>query len=296
MKFSYQALHLCLATFTWSLLAGCFPLSAPDPCSSPGPPTYKVLVEPAADSRPLSPSPDEEYFCDPSQIKSIEAAIESAREMAEKAAQLLQRPDAHLSEAVTTFLGKTGKPGKGITAERLAEIVQMRFANVQQSYSGVHLTQVDALDRSGTDQSVYFTCPKPDSAAEKAEKCNKESQANTVNLGLPDGEGGEFKNTKQTYQNLVKTNPNRMNNFDNPACPGLTLLHEAQHSLPILQSSDEPDNLDDRYRKIGDGTGPRIYPKFKQDNAENVAILVAEDRFATPVNTDTAGTIGARFY
>ncbi|KAJ7217540.1 hypothetical protein C8J57DRAFT_1598518 [Mycena rebaudengoi] len=279
MKFTYRALHLCLSTFTWALLAGCFPLSAPDPCSSPGPPTYKVLVGPAADSTPLSPSPDEEYFCDPSQIKSIEAAIEAAREMAEKAAKLLQRPDAHLSEAVTTFLGKTGKPDNGI---------------------------------------IFWGTP--DSAAEKAEKCNKGSQANTINLGLSDGEGGAFENSvtflcpvffsdtsmftqaKQTYQNLVKTNPNGKNNFDNPVCPGTSTtpnwifgLMIIQAFLPILQSSDEADNLDDRY-KIGDGTGLRIDPKYKQENAENVAILVAEDRFATPVNTGTAGTIGARFY
>ncbi|KAJ7474201.1 hypothetical protein FB451DRAFT_1174714 [Mycena latifolia] len=98
------------------------------------------------------------------------------------------------------------------------------------------------------------------------------SKATLVQVAAIDTSGNDKDSSVTTYKADV-SNPNRMNTFSAPNSPGITILHEAQHNLLILQSNDPKDNAFDNYISPSDCTKTTITAARKQVNAENFALL-----------------------
>ncbi|KAJ7447934.1 hypothetical protein B0H11DRAFT_2290047, partial [Mycena galericulata] len=222
-----------------------------------GPPTLKVLVQ-SSNSPTSEPSTAatgaSAQVCTQDQIDYLQQGLTDAGTLASSGAAKLGNADAIQSAVVKTYLGK-------ITAEALQDIVRLRYKNVQESLTSATLTQVDTIDQSGTDTSVYFLCGTGANEPSDCTQSSSTSDAFTLNLDDKD-EGNDVKFTSITlcpnffngtpleadvdsYNENKAKKPNGLNTFAPPRSAGGIILHESQHCLAVLQSSDRTNNVQD---------------------------------------------------
>ncbi|KAJ7461370.1 hypothetical protein B0H11DRAFT_2312873 [Mycena galericulata] len=271
------------------------------PCPA-GPPTLKVLVQ-SSNSPTSEPSTAatgaSAQVCTQDQIDYLQQGLTDAGTLASSGAAKLGNADAIQSAVVKTYLGK-------ITAEALQNIVRLRYKNVQESLTSATLTQVDTIDQSGTDTSVYFLCGTGANEPSDCTQSSSTSDAFTLNLGDKDDSDVMFSSITlcpnffngtpleadvDSYNANKAKKPNGLNTFAPPRSAGVVsktffvqgkvtdssikiILHESQHCLAILQSSVPTDNVQDiTGLSAPSGFTPGKAASKKQDNAESYALL-----------------------
>ncbi|TDL21623.1 hypothetical protein BD410DRAFT_804017 [Rickenella mellea] len=242
-----------------------------------------VIYAPQILAHPLSPrqaavtlqvlndSVDKKLGCPAAKISTLQTALTDASNIAAVAARTLSGVALSGSspEAITTFLGITGTD--------LADGTTLRFTDVGNAYGGA-LTQITDLVAGNSDTTLRFYCPDIATTEPEGNPCDASALAVTENLA--EGSinkmalctqffsGGSLAADTATY-NAEKA-AGKADSFSTPDDPALTLIHEAQHSVPLLDG--HVDNVLEDIALETDACAA-LPADEKPTNAENWAII-----------------------
>ncbi|TDL21619.1 hypothetical protein BD410DRAFT_804013 [Rickenella mellea] len=219
----------------------------------------------------LNNSVDTKLGCSAAQIATLQSALTDASNIASVAARTLSGValSGTSPEAVTNFLG--------ITGAQLADQTATRITAVGTAYAS-SLEQITDLVNGNTDQTLRFYCPAATTSAQEGNPCESDDNAATDNL--QEGKinkmalcdlffaGGSLASDTTTY-NADKA-AGKLTSFTSPNDPGITLIHEAQHSVPLL-GGDLSLVLEDIAISVAQCAA--LPASDKEDNAENWALI-----------------------
>ncbi|TDL22190.1 hypothetical protein BD410DRAFT_270389 [Rickenella mellea] len=246
----------------------------------------------------LNDSVDQKLGCSTTQIETLEGALTDAKNVAAGAATTLGAANVLSSEGVQTFLGS-------ITAAQLAAQIPIRFTSVGTGLSGT-LTQITDLVAGNSDQTLRFYCPAETTTEAEGNPCSAQSDAVAENLA--EGSinkialcpnffgGGSITSDKASY--LVSKAAGKLTSFNAPRNPGHILIHEAQHSVPLLGGS-AANILEDISADAKPTSCVALNKKKRALNAENWALVsflaeVDAGRLAAPcTGTSAKRAVGA---
>ncbi|KAJ6569217.1 hypothetical protein B0H19DRAFT_1065981 [Mycena capillaripes] len=222
-------------------------------------------------------------FCSDDEKKAIEQAIKDLKSIAAVAETVLLVDDAPQMEGVKTYLGT-------VTRAELSNLVKLRYTNVRQSYPDGPLTTVNAM--STTDyETLFLYCPKGPADLKSTECTDAKGDQNSFAVDVNADPAKHIVNSisfcprffkgvslaaqTSSYQKAAKAH--KSNSFDAPTTPAVTLLHESQHALVVLKSTNDKDIAEDV--DIGNGISAvtpaqcaALTPAQKLENAENFAL------------------------
>ncbi|TDL21667.1 hypothetical protein BD410DRAFT_804048 [Rickenella mellea] len=189
----------------------------------------------------LNNSVDTKLGCTAGEIATLQSALADAKSIVATAAQTLSGValGGTSPEAVTTFLG--------ISGAELADGITLRFTDVGNFFGGA-LTQITDLVAGNSATTLRFYCPAASTSAQDGNPCKIAFDAATENLS--DGSINKIA-------------------LCNGFFAGIILIHEAQHSTPLLGGSDS-DILEDTATSVADCAA--LPASEKSGNAENWAL------------------------
>ncbi|KAJ6569206.1 hypothetical protein B0H19DRAFT_1065971 [Mycena capillaripes] len=280
-----RAFLLGLATLAIVQISTSSPLSHPISRGSSTPELVapvKVLYK--ANTRPRSG-----MLCTETEKRAIEGAIKDLKSIAATAEAVLILDHAPQMEAVKTYLGTGAYTQINdipfmfdltdlVSKTELSGLVKLRYTNVREFYPDGLLPTVDAM--SLTDyETLFLSCPKGDQSLKKTgckdDKGNQNSFA--VNINADPGDkivnsiafcprfflGISLADQTNSYRKF-QAQARESDSFEGPTTPGVTLLHESQHALVALQSTDKKMILED----IENGVTPAQW-EFRKANADS---------------------------
>ncbi|TDL21668.1 hypothetical protein BD410DRAFT_789408 [Rickenella mellea] len=200
----------------------------------------------------LNDSVDTKLGCNAAQIATLKGALSDAASVAATAAQTLSGVvlSGTSPEAVTTFLG--------ISGAGLGDELALRLTSVGKFYGGA-LTEITDLVAGNSATTLRFYCPAATTSAQDGNPCEANFEA--VTESLSDGFinkmalcsgffAGDTLASDTTTHNADKA-AGILTSFTTPGAPGITLIHEAQHSTPLLGGNDS-DILEDIATTVAD--------------------------------------------
>ncbi|KAJ7461350.1 hypothetical protein B0H11DRAFT_2056862 [Mycena galericulata] len=269
-------LHLlCLFFFSVSQVSWASPVAT---LVERAPAKVKILTSKAAGSRTSRTT----NYCSDDQFETIQTAILDLGTLTAAAQKVLSPTDSAVSnsEPIQSFLGP-------ITSDALNSLVTLRYSQVQEFWSGVEQTLEQVKETTTGDKTLYLYCPPngndPDGCTAGADS----SYAFTSNAGEKDAEFNEialcpkFFQDKSLSSQVTTYQTDQRRNMKTDFTPltnvGVVLLHESQHSLSALQSTDGADILEDLKNGGITAYTPKLCaalsPEDRQKNAENIAIV-----------------------
>ncbi|KAJ7036980.1 hypothetical protein C8F04DRAFT_1094022 [Mycena alexandri] len=231
--------------------------------------TVKVLVQNTA----VRTSSRATTYCSEAQVTSIKQAIRDLQLLAGAAEKVLSATGAFQSSPVKAYLGD-------ITANALTSLVNLRYTNVKNFWAGVDIALEEVTDTTAEDNSLYLYCPPSSTKACSSTygtsyafasiKGEADAMLNEIAFCPKSFEGHPLADQTRSFQRQ-KT----IDKFTAPSTLGLVLLHESQHSITVMQTTDMSNVLEDvnKASALTPQTCSALDPADKLKNAENVALL-----------------------